>query len=374
MASLSGFLRNPMGYLKEVGVAAHLVYRQPPPTVTSDRRARTRIQVFRDLLAWKARYQTPGHDFFRFGLHLSNASHWKDVPPEHVSMRLRDQANRRIAVGHAFDYSALVGDKEVFLRLASGMGYPVPKLLAVLTPDDVCWLEPDQRRIAWEDRPFSRHHQLEGFCKPAVGGQGNGVFPLSISDGTLTSTNGTMSVRELRSRISARFLVEERLRQHSELARLHSASINTLRIVTVRSAGSVGPLAILIRIGVGRAAIDNVSKGGIAALVDADSGRIVGKAMRGKERTVVTHHPDTGVRIEGFEIPRLGEAVALVCRMHRDWPFFHSLGWDVAMTPEGPVVIEANDQWGLDYFTRADRGFGPRFLESLPTGLWNGMV
>lgn len=374
MASLSGFLRNPVGYMKEVAVAAHLAFRPPPPAVSSDRRPRTRIQVFRDLLAWKARYQTPGHDFFRFGLHLSNATHWKDVPPEHVSMRLRDKANRRVTVGHAFDYSALVGDKEVFLRLASGMGHPVPKLLAVLTPDEVCWLEPEQRRIGWEASPFSRHRQLQGFCKPAVGGKGNGIFALSISDGTLTSTSGPLSVRELRSRISARFLVEERLRQHPELARLHSSSINTLRIVTVRNAGSVEPLAILIRIGVGGAAIDNVSQGGIAALVDVDSGRIVGKAMRGKNRALVSHHPDTGIQIEGFQIPSLGKAVDLVCRMHRDWPFFHSLGWDVAMTPEGPVVIEANDQWGVDYFTHADRGFGPRFLESLPTGVWNGMV
>lgn len=373
MASVAGFVRNPLGYVKELGVAARLVMSPPPLAVPSEGEPRPRIRVLHDLLKWKARYQTPGDDFFRFGLHLRGVPHWYDVPPEHLSMRLRDRANGRVAVGRSFDYSALVGDKEVFLRLASAMGHPVPRLLAVLTPHEVCWVEPTRRPVRWEDVTASvPSDPLHAFCKPAVGGQGLGVFPLSIADGKVVTPDGPLDVEDLRGLVTERHLLEERLQAHPELARVHPSSVNTVRVVTVRKGGSIEPLAILFRMGIGEAAIDNVCQGGIAAIVDLDTGRVAGDAIRWTDGRRFSRHPDTGVLISGFRIPCLREAVDLTCLMHRDWGCFHSLGWDVAITPEGPVVIEANDQWGLQYFTQLDPEFGRRFMQSLPKGVWNG--
>lgn len=370
MASLSGFLRNPIGYARELGTAANLVLRPPPAAVPSRGRPRPRTLVFRDLLRWKARYQAPGHDFFRFGLHLVDSAEHSNVLPEYFAMGLRDKANGRVGVGDSFDYPALVEDKEVFLRLASGMGHPVPKLLATLTPDEVCWMGPGPRRVRWEEIALDSLDQLEGFCKPAVGGQGKGVFSLSINDGKLTCSGNTLSVDGLRGRIDRRYLLEERIRQHPKLSCIHPASINTLRVVTVRKPNSFEPLAALLRMGVGGADVDNVCRGGIAATIDIASGKALDQAFRWKNGAQFSHHPDSGVEIEGFEIPFFGEALELVCLMHRDWPFFHSLGWDIAFTPEGPLVIEANDQWGMDLLIGHDRGFGKRFLKSLPEGLW----
>ena len=33
-------------------------------------------------------------------------------------------------------------------------------------------------------------------------------------------------------------------------------------------------------------------------------------------------------------------------------PHCRSIGWDVCRTPEGPVIIEANQNWGLEFFQR----------------------
>ncbi len=59
----------------------------------------------------------------------------------------------------------------------------------------------------------------------------------------------------------------------------------------------------------------------------------------------VACHPDSGVVFDGFVVPRFFEAVDLVKACHSLLPGLHSIGWDVAVTPEGPVLLEGNDDW-----------------------------
>ena len=50
----------------------------------------------------------------------------------------------------------------------------------------------------------------------------------------------------------------------------------------------------------------------------------------------------------GFALPHWDECISLVCRAHDDaFPAFAALGWDVALTPAGPVLLETNLNWGM---------------------------
>lgn len=63
----------------------------------------------------------------------------------------------------------------------------------------------------------------------------------------------------------------------------------------------------------------------------------------------MTHHPDSDLALQGHQLPHWPDAIALVTRAHRTaFPRFVSLGWDVALTPDGPVLIEANAGWGAE--------------------------
>ena len=56
-------------------------------------------------------------------------------------------------------------------------------------------------------------------------------------------------------------------------------------------------------------------------------------------------HPDSGVKFEGWQIPRYDELVSTVKEMHLNvMPDHPYIGWDMALTDEGWVVIECN--WG----------------------------
>ena len=140
------------------------------------------------------------------------------------------------------------------------------------------------------------------------------------------------------------FLLEECLTQHPDLARLNPSSVNSLRLITFRKDGEVHSLASALKIGNG-GAIDNFSDGGMYTMVD-DSGRALGAAFDGAGHSY-TVHPRSGVPIVGFEVPCFAEAVALVSKAARVVPEVPYVGWDVAIRPDGPVLIEGNYNTGV---------------------------
>jgi hypothetical protein len=73
-------------------------------------------------------------------------------------------------------------------------------------------------------------------------------------------------------------------------------------------------------------------------------------------------HPDTGVLFSGFAIPRWHDACALAVSAARQFAPIRTVGWDIAITPTGPVVVEGN-------FTYDPPAFGDirRLLTELKT-------
>jgi hypothetical protein len=77
---------------------------------------------------------------------------------------------------------------------------------------------------------------------------------------------------------------------------------------------------------------------------------------------MIFSHPQTRIEFAGYEIPFLQEAIAAVSAAHRFLYGIHSLGWDVAVGIEGPIMIEANDEWGGGIPQSLERNFREKFL------------
>ena len=69
------------------------------------------------------------------------------------------------------------------------------------------------------------------------------------------------------------------------------------------------------------------------------------------------HHPVSGVALEGLSLPLWTEAQALVLRACLTMLPMRSIGWDIGLTPSGPILIEANNHWDPQ---NADGGMGAR--------------
>ena len=166
-------------------------------------------------------------------------------------------------------------------------------------------------------------------------------------------------------------LLQPRLTVHPRLAQLTAGSLATTRIVTARpDDGRIEVLLAMFKMPLGTCLADNYSSGNSAAAVDPASGTL-GKAIaRSLELGRFVRHPDTNGLIEGVELPCWTEAKELVVRAHGHVEGYYFLGWDVALTADGPLLLEANDSWAAELPQRThDRPLGAmRFAELCEAG------
>jgi hypothetical protein len=83
----------------------------------------------------------------------------------------------------------------------------------------------------------------------------------------------------------------------------------------------------------------------------------------------VQRHPDSGIVFEGFAIPFYHEAVAMAKELQRRFYGLRSIGWDIAIGTEGPIIVEGNDNWELTQTPIT--GMKKTFYSLLPDRRWH---
>ena len=144
------------------------------------------------------------------------------------------------------------------------------------------------------------------------------------------------------------FLVEECIVQHPKMSEIYPNAVNTLRIVTVTRNGKVNIMFRSIRMGNAENVVDNFNHGGLFTTIDKDG--IIKKPAVDKKGSIYTNHPFTNANIVGFEIPLFNDALNYVETMASKIPEVGYIGWDIAITEKGPVVVEANPFPGHDIY------------------------
>jgi lipopolysaccharide/colanic/teichoic acid biosynthesis glycosyltransferase len=142
-------------------------------------------------------------------------------------------------------------------------------------------------------------------------------------------------------------LIESEIVQHPDMAAPNPQSVNTVRVMTrVRPTGTVEVIGACLRVGNGTD-VDNLVAGGLGALVDAATGTVRGPLLSRDpwDRNQGNTHPSTGHHMDGMQIPFWPEALQMVKRASRVVPGVRTVGWDVAITPQGPCLIEGNENW-----------------------------
>lgn len=141
------------------------------------------------------------------------------------------------------------------------------------------------------------------------------------------------------------YIIQNRLDQHEQVNRINPSCINTIRMITIIGRKSHKPhlFAQYMRVGC-KSINDNRATGGVGVGI-SDNG-IMQKFGVGHHK-VETQHSITNHIYEGTVIPYWNEAKELVIRAHEALPEIPTIGWDVAITPNGPVLIEGNDNWEI---------------------------
>lgn len=248
----------------------------------------------------------------------------------------------------------ITGDKFYFNVFLERFHFPTPKVYCFIKDKAPLYFDNrfgiDASLAPFEQLKAFLSNDMDAFAKPSDGQLGNGIFSLCCKDGRLY-VNGreTPAKTVIDTLLSADYLIQERIYQHPALAAFCTSSINSIRLQTVMDKeGNVHPFGAGVRMGRDGSPVDNWAKGGVFVGVDMQTGRLMSRGfMKPGYGTSSFEHPDSKVKFEGYEIPFYKQAEQMAVRLHKYLYRCHSVGWDIAITPEGPVFIEGNGWWEI---------------------------
>lgn len=194
------------------------------------------------------------------------------------------------------------------------------------------------------------------FFKPLSGAEGKNLFSVRRVGDHFRMNGRDADLPTVRFTIEAPkrpLVVEAGVEQHPAQRALFPETTNTVRLLTMLDMRDRSPFIVVAaqRIGAQRSGpVDNWTQGGLSARVDLKTGAL-GKATRLPERDHLEwfdRHPDTGAQIEGVVVPHWEEIVDTILRAAREISFLEYVGWDIIVAPDGPIVLEANINSGMN--------------------------
>lgn len=245
---------------------------------------------------------------------------------------------------HNPEYVTLIDNKLYFSLLSERSSVETPKLLSFnfkssfFYDNNVVQIDNKEDLIIFFKRIFDAADVDAIFFRPPSDYGGKGCFKITkeyLKD-KIDNTFDTLK--------AGNYVHTEVIKQHPMINRIHSNSINTLRIVSlITSENEIEIVSAFIRFGIGESVVDNASSGGFFVGINLDDGTLksFGHFLPEYGGAKISEHPDSGFKLEGFKIPFYKEACESVFRATKAIPD-RLIGWDVAITPDGPVIIESN--------------------------------
>ena len=151
------------------------------------------------------------------------------------------------------------------------------------------------------------------------------------------------------------YLIQKEMKVHPVVQPFTNGSLCTVRVVTGRyHGGAPSPIMAALRMPVGSAVVDNFAAGGIASPVDLGTGRLGPGTFKDPRKQKTNVHPDTGAQLDGTILPFWEDVMALALRAHDSFKKVATVGWDVAITPDGVKLVEANTGWCVEVVQMAN--------------------
>lgn len=249
-------------------------------------------------------------------------------------------------------WSGAAEDKVLADAILKASGVPVPETVAVL--------DSSQRRYPNLTK-ISRPNELsilekevaKGplFCKILNGMVSFGAFRIESMDSKTICCPGhpEMSHAQFLNEFVGgnAYVVQRELTNNAHFADYASA-LCTVRMVNLITDNGVHCPAAVLKLPQG----DNIAdafwrSGNIACDVDVDTGRVRTVARRGIEMEYLDDHPVTS-GLMGLELPFWSELREINARAAQTFAPIRYQSTDIAITPDGPVVIELNYGGGFD--------------------------
>ena len=265
------------------------------------------------------------------------------------------------------NYAVVLRDKNLFDMYMRAHDIPTPPVIAY-TNASGCYIKGKKVTLS-EWVKYLVDHYSEFFFKGAMSCCGRDVVHVIVKDGQMVSDGKNFEITD--SMVEGQnVVVQTPIKNCKEIAAINPYAVSTIRMVTVMGAKSHEPELLCpgyMRIGCKKdSAVDNLCAGGVGVGLTSE-GKLMPyglfKPWIGEMKCY--KHPLSGVVFDGYSIPFYEEACSLVKRAHRVLPTIPTIGWDVAITENGPTLIEGNDNWEISGVQIPHGGVKKRLMELL---------
>ena len=228
-----------------------------------------------------------------------------------------------------------VQNKARFEQICLAHGLPCIPTLATFHEGTSTGVE---KLSAWS-RPF--------FVKSLTANRGAGAERWVPGGNGFVSADGLeLGIDAIVDRLrSQNCIVQPLLEDCAELQALGSVALSSIRIVTV-AGDAIGPTVIAATLNLPNWPNAIISNQGALCGIDVERGTItaVHTPADALDRGLVADE----AHIIGFVVPFWRQTLDLLRRAHAEaFRRFVSLGWDIALTAAGPILIETNLNWGV---------------------------
>lgn len=300
-----------------------------------------------------------------------------DLPDEQIELFLsRKEATALQKAVNPLSFAPLLKNKAFFYKYLSATGLPHPEVLAIFNRQTAGVSSSGRILSSREDWIDYLENETpdEFMIKPIYGATGRGIKRLLKENHALTDGENRMTCAGLYDLMqsypdSPGYLLQRRAFNHPAIVEFTAKeTLHTLRIVTYvnrdrRPEVLFAALKFILDSGV----IDNFrhgQTGNLFGFIDTEKGRIksvIRKSAGEKQAVFLDRHPITQRSFSELAIPCWAESLDLVYRAALEFLPIRSIGWDVAVTPEGPCLIEGNFWW--DPYNR--KRYKHRIIEDL---------
>ncbi|MBQ9071787.1 MAG: hypothetical protein IJY25_01330 [Bacilli bacterium] len=322
-----------------------------------------------DNFKWYFKYHRVNLFYNRFGLDIKNFRSMDDyldfgyVKKDRAMVHHKKHPLVKVRKANVNDrYSIIADDKSVFYSYVGSM-FPnnIPNTVFTFSGNKVIapYEKYSNTRVAFKNLPDGKY-----ICKPTVGSHGDMIVALTKKGNSIKLSNKEVTLSDLiKSSIQKPFLVQEFLKQHADINKINDETVNTLRIISTRWNEKTHILAAMIRVGAKKGqVVDNADAGGTFIAINTNTGKLDKYGyFYNKPRT--TSHPVTGLVYNNYQIPYWKETVELIKNLHPIIFGFATIGWDIAITETGPVIVEINWNYSFKGIQVCNGGLKPRWEE-----------
>lgn len=328
------------------------LYKITPPNIK-----KSLIKCLREVIMLYNYWNAFPDTYFRMGMF---AKSYKDY--DRMKSFVPQGAYAKLSMDKHSEYHLLIDDKILFHDIMTQYGLPVPTRFFTFRGGE---FRHGQELLtdAEVDTIIRGISDDRIFVKKFTGGAASGVSVFTKKEnGVYVDKDGDIvSASMIRKKFSNQdFFFEKQIIQEPVLSQFNPDTVNTIRVLTYNNK----IVSATVRFGGKGEYVDNVSANGVAVSLDIETGILGDYGM--KMYSTIEHfyeHPDSHIPFKGTKVTQWSEVRSVVERTLKYLPYYKSVGFDVATTKEGPVILEINTGAGINLSQMGkEKGLRDKFI------------